>query len=332
MQLKSGGNLHKVHAMKVSVLIPTYNSGRFLEECLESVLVQDFTDMEILIADDGSTDTTIKTIETFAARDSRIRWWQNSKNVGGVENHNLLLREARGEYIKFVHHDDKLISKSAISKLAAVLDANAAVSLVSSACELIDSNSQITGRRDYFSAGIWDGRSVIKSCFEFEPAANYIGDQVSVIYRRFQIIDRGFRKDFLQSSEAAMWFFLLEKGGFAYLPEPLSAYRNHGTQVGAVIGGRDQNQIELLMLLESYWAKPWFGGPATQRMLNSSIRFLKKRRAKFGLWTERADALRQQMQARTNFLSMAFYWLMHKMLRSFKIFHDFAVRNTLRKV
>ena len=68
--------------MKVSVLIPVFNGERYLAECLESVLAQDFPDLEILIGDDGSRDNSSEIISQFAARDPRIRWWKNPRNFG----------------------------------------------------------------------------------------------------------------------------------------------------------------------------------------------------------------------------------------------------------
>ena len=77
---------------------------------------QDFTSYELLIADDGSTDDSLAIIKSYAAKDPRIRWWQNPRNLGQTKNHNACLQEARGEFIKFVHQDDKLLSASAIKK------------------------------------------------------------------------------------------------------------------------------------------------------------------------------------------------------------------------
>jgi glycosyltransferase involved in cell wall biosynthesis len=305
--------------MKISVLIPTYNSAPYLAECLESVLAQDFDDLEILISDDQSTDETLQIIRNFAARDQRIRWWQNPNNLGSVGNHNLCLREARGEYLKFIHHDDKLSLPSAISKLATALDANPTVLLVSSPRNLIDSNSRIIGRQAFLRPGVWDGKVIIKSCFEFEPAANYIGDQTQVMFRGSEVIARGFRSDYLQYADVDLWFYLLEKGKFVFLPETLSAYRSHSTQVGATIQGKAKNDVELLMLMEMYWAKPWIGQLATRRMICSQIRFLKKKRSRFGRWTAQSDALLAQMECRVNPICRAIFWVEHKILRSFKM-------------
>jgi glycosyltransferase involved in cell wall biosynthesis len=320
--------------MKVSVLIPTYNSGQYLTECLESVLNQDFRDMEILISDDGSTDNTLEIIKRFAARDNRIRWWQNPKNLGQLANHNALLHEARGEYIKILHSDDKLVSPVSIARMATVLDGNSEVSLVASACDLIDSysHSRSDDRRNFLCAGIWHGKGVIRVSFEFEVAANYIGEPSLVMFRRAQAFS-GFPKGCNQSLDTAMWFHLLEQGEFDYLPEPLCAYRQHSTQQGKINAqtGNGQNEKELLRLLETYWAKPWMGGRATQRMLNSQMRFLKKERAKFGSHASRADMLLAQMRAKTNPVARTFFWLEHKALRSFKKIRSAAIRSAFQR-
>ena len=68
--------------MKVSILVPVFNGEKYLAECIESVLAQDFADFEILIADNGSTDGTRAIIEELAVKDQRIRWWTNPSNLG----------------------------------------------------------------------------------------------------------------------------------------------------------------------------------------------------------------------------------------------------------
>jgi len=130
--------------MTVSVLVPVFNGERHLAECLESVLAQDFPDLEILVADDGSSDGSLEIIRQFAARDPRIRWWKNPRNFGLTANANVCLKAARGEYVKFVHQDDKLLSPSAIRKMAAALDENPRASLVGSRQHLTGTNKRPT--------------------------------------------------------------------------------------------------------------------------------------------------------------------------------------------
>jgi glycosyltransferase involved in cell wall biosynthesis len=85
-----------MNSPRVSVLIPTYNYGRYLAEAIESVLAQDFLDLELLIVDDCSTDNTREVIQPFCDRDARVHFTVNSTNLGMVNNWNHCLKQARG--------------------------------------------------------------------------------------------------------------------------------------------------------------------------------------------------------------------------------------------
>jgi glycosyltransferase involved in cell wall biosynthesis len=92
---------------RVTVGLPVYNGERYLRECLESLLAQDFTDFELIISDNGSTDATEAICRDFSARDSRIRYLREPENRGGAWNFNRLPALARGEYFRWVCHDDR---------------------------------------------------------------------------------------------------------------------------------------------------------------------------------------------------------------------------------
>ena len=91
--------------MKVSVIIPCYNAGRYLGECLESVLAQDERDWEAIVIDDGSTDDTLAIAGAYAQRDARIRVY-HQENRGVSAARNLGLIKAQGEWVTFVDGDD----------------------------------------------------------------------------------------------------------------------------------------------------------------------------------------------------------------------------------
>ena len=91
--------------MKVSVIIPVYNTEKYLTRCLDSVINQTYRDLEILVIDDGSTDGSGKIADEYAKKDNRVRVFHKAN--GGVSSaRNLGLREAAGEFIAFVDSDD----------------------------------------------------------------------------------------------------------------------------------------------------------------------------------------------------------------------------------
>lgn len=89
----------------ISVIIPAYNSEDCLERCVKSVCAQTYRDIEIIIVDDGSTDSTFALAKSLSEEDPRIRVF-TQPNAGTSAARNLGLREARGEYIGFVDADD----------------------------------------------------------------------------------------------------------------------------------------------------------------------------------------------------------------------------------
>lgn len=91
---------------KVSVIIPTYNVEQYIEKCLNSVISQTLVDVEIIIVDDGSTDSTPQIIKEYEKRDSRIKVYINDTNHGAGYTKNRALAAARGEYVGFVDSDD----------------------------------------------------------------------------------------------------------------------------------------------------------------------------------------------------------------------------------
>lgn len=91
---------------RVSIITPAYNSALYLEESVNSVLAQTFTNWEMIIVDDCSTDSTYHLALSLAEKDSRIKVFQNEKNSGVAVTRNRALDEATGEYIAFLDSDD----------------------------------------------------------------------------------------------------------------------------------------------------------------------------------------------------------------------------------
>jgi len=89
---------------RVSVLMPVYNAEDFLKEAIDSIIFQTFTDWELIIGDDGSTDNTESVVKSY--HDSRITYYKNEVNKGHTETKYSLLAKSKGEYIAFLDADD----------------------------------------------------------------------------------------------------------------------------------------------------------------------------------------------------------------------------------
>ena len=106
---------------KVSIQIPTYNQQAFIKKTVESCLVQDYSNLEINIADDHSTDDTYKIVQPYL-KDSRVRYFSNKYNIGRVANYRKALYEyATGEWVINLDGDDYFTDKSFISKAIEVI-------------------------------------------------------------------------------------------------------------------------------------------------------------------------------------------------------------------
>lgn len=89
----------------VSIIMPSWNTSRFIGESIQSVLVQTYTNWELLIVDDCSTDNTDEILQPFLS-DDRIKYFKNQQNCGAALTRNRAMREARGEWIAFLDSDD----------------------------------------------------------------------------------------------------------------------------------------------------------------------------------------------------------------------------------
>lgn len=89
----------------VSIIMPSYNTGRYIEESIKSVLTQTYASWELIIVDDCSTDNTDEIVRPFL-KDARIKYFKNEKNSGAALTRNRAMREAQGDWIAFLDSDD----------------------------------------------------------------------------------------------------------------------------------------------------------------------------------------------------------------------------------
>ena len=105
---------------KVSIVIPVYNVEKYLGDCLDSVLGQTLEDMEVLCVDDGSTDGSAKILESYAAKDARVKVFRQA-NAGAACARNRALDEATGDFAVFMDPDDYYPDNAVLAKLHSAL-------------------------------------------------------------------------------------------------------------------------------------------------------------------------------------------------------------------
>jgi len=125
---------------KVSILIPAYNRQRYIAECIQSALDQTFTNIEIVVVDNASTDSTWDICQEYAARDSRIRVFRNYNNIGPVRNWLRCAQEAKGEYSKILFSDD-ILEPDCIERMVESLN-NEEIGFVFCAAKIGESKEQ----------------------------------------------------------------------------------------------------------------------------------------------------------------------------------------------
>jgi glycosyltransferase involved in cell wall biosynthesis len=213
-------------APRVSVCIPSYNYARYLPDAVGSVLAQTFTDYELIIVDNRSTDNTEEVVAGFVRSGVPLRFHRNDRNLGQAGNFNRCIELARGQYVQLLCADDTL-EPTCLAKLAAALDGHPSASLAGAARFIVDerlSQLKILAYSDRFAEE--RGHDVILRCL---LKGNLIGEPSSVMFRK-DLAARGFTERYRQIIDLEMWFHLLEQGDFVFLPEPLSKFRQHGGQ------------------------------------------------------------------------------------------------------
>jgi glycosyltransferase involved in cell wall biosynthesis len=293
-------------------LIPNYNYARYLREAIDSVLEQDWTDFELLIADNASTDGSSELVARYATHDPRIRVHRHQQNLGMVENFNWCLSQARGEFIKFLCSDDRLAHPRALGQLVGLLKANPSAVLAASARQIIDEESKAVAVWDDFRVGgLHPGGKVIARCLL--TGINLIGEPSVVIFRRSDA-QGGFDTGYRQVVDLELWLRLLEKGDFVYTPEVLSCFRKHAAQQTEANRIDMIGAVEFARLVRNYLNKGHVGGADGRRMLFRQILVLRKHQFN----NPEKSLLKREFKNLLGYPWYALYWSRNRFLRPFQ--------------
>ena len=201
-----------------------------LREALRSAMEQDYGNIEILIVDNHSGDNTQQVVAEISAGDARVQYVRHSENIGMARNFSACISLARGKYIKLLCADDILVP-GCVAAMAGVLEEYPEISLAGCARILTDERLSplrtASARRMRARIG---GQAMIRECFFL---GNIIGEPTAVMFRRVDA-QRGFNEGYSQLVDLEMWFHLLQKGDFSFIPAPLCGIRQHADQATQV--------------------------------------------------------------------------------------------------
>ncbi|PJE64583.1 MAG: hypothetical protein COU90_01965 [Candidatus Ryanbacteria bacterium CG10_big_fil_rev_8_21_14_0_10_43_42] len=197
----------------VSVVLPTYNRARVLPKSIDSILAQTFTDFELIIVDDGSTDNTKRLVTDYSARDSRVRYVKHEANRGLAAGRNTGAREAHGRYIANNDSDDVWISDKLEKDVAAIQSASPNVGVVYSRLKKTLGN----GTEVYVPADNWQwlNGNLHRSILE----GNFITMQVTLIKKECFQNAGWFDEEFPAVQEGDFLLRVAKKYEFLYRPE-----------------------------------------------------------------------------------------------------------------
>jgi glycosyltransferase involved in cell wall biosynthesis len=208
--------------MKVSICIPTYNSGKFISQTIESVLKQTFQDYELIVCDNLSTDETEEVCRKFT--DSRFRYVRFEEFVGQAENWNRALAQANNEYVILLHSDDILLP-TYLEKAVKVLDENEDVGLVHCAVQHIDETGKTLDLQQLYDEDFIDREEKLLRKLLLEGCAV---NPVGVLVRK-KVYEKigNFTDKIVWGVDAHQWTRIALNFPVAYLAEMLALYRQH---------------------------------------------------------------------------------------------------------
>jgi len=237
---------------KVSIIIPVYNCEGFIEEALQSVMAQTEKDLEIIVVNDGSTDSTGEIVRQMASREMRIVLYSQPNSGRPSMARNTGLRFATGEYICFLDGDDSYCRE----KIALQLDFMERhpdidtlfhdVSFITeNGCVIQGTYLEKAGFREAVLSGATEKNDEEYLC-EGKALFNFMCTKVttilmsSIMLRKNKLYQQPswFPEDLVLGEDVDLWFRLVKTGGVGFLNKTLSHYRQHS---GSVTKRPDRN-------------------------------------------------------------------------------------------
>lgn len=221
---------------KVTVFMPVYNAEKYLSDAIESILNQTYEHFEFLIIDDGSTDASIKIIESY--KDKRIRLVKNEKNRGLPYTRNLGLKLAKGDYIALMDSDD-ISYEQRLEKQVKYLNENPEIDVLSTGIDYL------YGKKIMTMKSYERNDEVLRIMLMFYNVIN----NPTVMLRRDFIIKNNlkYREEFIVAQDYSFWIDCLEVGKIHCMKKNLLAYRTGHENISKISMTQKREQRKSLI-------------------------------------------------------------------------------------
>ncbi|MDB5259214.1 MAG: glycosyltransferase [Candidatus Taylorbacteria bacterium] len=241
----------------VSVCIPAYNREQFLHEAIQSVIGQTYRNIEILVSDDASPADLSSVVKSFD--DPRIRFFRQERNLGFIGNWNFCIDQSRGDYIKIMGDDDRLLPECIEKEVASMLSNKAR--FICSNYQTIDDAGALIDNETFNdqSFRLLDGSGFIS---EKEFLTRYfsgdlrIGLPAAITFEKSLIEETGlFDKSTGCPADADMWIRFMEKTDLYYQDETVLQLRWHTNNLSRKLERNFFSAKEHLVILHRHFAK-----------------------------------------------------------------------------
>lgn len=208
----------------ISVFVPVYNAEKFIEECILSIINQDYENIEIIVSDDASTDNTPIILKKLQEKFSnKIKLFLQENNLGITNNFNFILSKCRGKYILFTAGDDMLKS-NCISDVVDIFENNDDISVVFHNSIRTTEDGKILKREEKLNR-IFKGdiKTIIKDSFIIKTNGMMILKE--------KIPFEGYNNNFRYASDFDFILRVLKDSNFIYTNKQLSYYRKNSNSI-----------------------------------------------------------------------------------------------------
>lgn len=234
----------------VSICIPVYNGGGFIDETIRSILAQTYEDFELVVVDNVSSDDTLERLERHAAADQRVRVVDTDEHVGAIGNFRRATAFCTGRYVKLVCADDTL-TPACLQRQVDALEAYSSASIVASRRAIVDETGRVLLRHHglHGMRGLIPGGKAIAQCIR--GGTNLIGEPAAVLMRSEALAQTGSWSDtWPYMTDLELWFRLLHHGDLVALADSLATFRVHTSGWSVTMGHTQAAQAKRLFRRE----------------------------------------------------------------------------------